>query len=368
MYNPNDLIAFTGGGTAGHVYPGLAVAEELKIRGHLHFLWVGAQGGMEESLVKTWGMDFLGLPAGKLRRYFSFKNFLDLFKITAGFIKALWVLSRTRPVLLFSKGGFVSVPPVWAAKILGIPVFSQESDLDPGLATKLNMGKSTRIYTAYDKTMEYFPHHLQTRIKALGNPVRRELLQGKGTQARETWKIPPNSLLVLVLGGSQGAKQINSLVTQALPQFKDKIFWVHQTGPEALHPQESAYYHPRIFLKQELPDLMAGADLIISRAGAGALWEASALGKALLLVPLGEGSRGDQLRNAALFENRGAAVIWKESTGQVGFENLLRDLLDHPEKRDQLSREISRFGAGTAAKRLADEVVEFLSIPESPHV
>lgn len=353
----SQLIAFTGGGTAGHVFPGLAVAEELKDRGYVRQVWIGSMGGMEEKLVAPWGLEFVGLPAGKLRRYFSFRNFLDIFLIAAGFMGALWFFLRHRPGVLFSKGGFVSVPPVWAASLLGIPVISHESDLDPGLATKLNMGKSTHIFTAYPETAAHFPIKLRSRVSTAGNPVRKELLRGQGDRARSQWQVPQDHLLVLVLGGSQGARQVNEMVTAALPRFAGKVFWVHQTGPEARDiPPETADYHPRIFLKEELPDLMAGADVIVSRAGAGALWEAAALGKPLVLIPLGAGSRGDQVRNAALFSARGAALTWDHSTGQKGFEDLLEGLLTSPARRAEISRLIGGFGARGAASLLADRL------------
>lgn len=350
-----QLIAFTGGGTAGHVFPGLAVAEELKARGFEKQLWIGARGGMEEKLVAPWNLEFVGLPAGKLRRYFSFQNFLDLFKIAAGFFSALGLLTRRRPAVLFSKGGFVSVPPVWAARVLGIPVISHESDLDPGLATRLNMKKSTLIFTAYPETAEHFPPKLRPRVFTAGNPVRKELLSGQAERARSRWKIPQDHLLVLVLGGSQGARQVNDLVAAALPRFTGRVFWVHQTGPEASGmPAEREDYHPRPFLKEELPDLMAGADLIITRAGAGALWEGAALGKPLILIPLGAGSRGDQVRNAELFTHRGAALTWDHTSGQKGFEDLVDRVLSSPSLREDLSRQITGFGARKAAEILAE--------------
>ena len=169
------FCAFTGGGTAGHIYPGLAVVDELKaLCPELSFLWIGSSQGMDKHIVEESGsVDlFKGIASGKLRRYFSFKNFIDVFKIFFGFIASFFILLKYKPLFLFSKGGFVSVPPCFAAKLLGIPVYTHECDFSPGLATKLNARFAKKIFLSYEETRTFFPKEKQNTLLVFGNPVR----------------------------------------------------------------------------------------------------------------------------------------------------------------------------------------------------
>ncbi|MCL2720418.1 MAG: UDP-N-acetylglucosamine--N-acetylmuramyl-(pentapeptide) pyrophosphoryl-undecaprenol N-acetylglucosamine transferase [Treponema sp.] len=314
-------IAFTGGGTGGHIYPGLAVAAELKKQlisseikdSKFRIFWIGSSAGMDRSIVEAAGIEFFGVPSGKLRRYFSLRTIIDLFKVTGGFFASRKILKKQKAVLLFSKGGFVSVPPCAAASSLGISVFTHESDYSPGLATKLNtrfVNKNGKIFTAYEDTIRFFPQKLRDRITVSGNPVRSDFRNADAAKGRTFLGIKDDTKVLLVLGGSQGAKEINDLVKAALPHLTELYTVVHQTGPNLSWDIPAAdRYKPFPYIKEEMPHVMAASDLILGRSGAG-IWEWAVLGKPMLLLPLrGRGTRGDQIENAEFFQKAGAAQV-----------------------------------------------------------
>lgn len=359
--NKPSCAVFTGGGTGGHVFPGLAVAESLQERWGGQIVWIGSARGIERDLVEEAGLDYYPIPSGKFRRYFSWQNLIDLFKIAAGFVRALFLLAKLKPRLLFSKGGFVSVPPVAAAKLLGIPVFSHESDENPGLATRLNQRASRKILLAYAKTAEYFPPALKARTVVVGNPVRQGLFQGDAGRARERFGIPEGLPLVLVLGGSLGARRINDLLETVAPRFHGRAFFVHQTGQEgSALAEEAGFYFKAPFFRRELADLLCAATVLISRAGAGSLWEAAAVGLPVILIPLGAGSRGDQLRNAELFAKAGAALNVGPTPDSEELSRSLDDLLASPERRERMKEALAAFDARGAAGKVADILMEEL--------
>ena len=304
-------IAFTGGGTGGHIYPGLAVAAALKKRFSCRIFWTGSSQGMDRSLVESAGLEFFGVPSGKLRRYVSLRNLSDVFKIGAGFFAARRILKREKPALLFSKGGFVSVPPCAAAASLGIPVFTHESDYSPGLATRINARFASRIFTAYKDTAGFFAPALRGKIGLAGNPVRSAFRNADPAAGRSFLGLPPEERILLVLGGSQGAREINGLVRETLGALTRHYTVVHQTGAnQDWDMGATERYRPYAYIREELPQVMAAAELILGRSGAGTVWEAAAAGKPMALVPLrGSGTRGDQVENAAFFERAGAAVV-----------------------------------------------------------
>lgn len=353
---------FTGGGTGGHVYPGLAVIEELRGKWDGPVVWVGSKKGIEKRLAEEWGLPYHGLSSGKLRRYFSFQNFLDLFLIVAGFVQAFFLLKKLKPAFVFSKGGFVSVPPVAAARLLGIPVYSHDSDENPGLATRLNLKASRRIYVAYDRTRAYFAPAVRERVLALGNPVRQALFAGDAARGRAWAGVPDGLPLVLVLGGSLGARQVNQLILETAPRFKGKAFFVHQSGQdEPPLPNDPTYYFGARYFNAELADLLAAADVLISRAGAGSLWEMAAAGLPGILVPLGAGSRGDQVRNAEIFEHAGAAVVLGTEASPDTLTEALDRLLASPETRAAMKAALAGFTARTAAPAIVKDLLEDLA-------
>ena len=324
-------IAFTGGGTGGHIYPGLAVAEQLKnlpAGRQARIFWIGSSAGMDRALVEEAGIEFFGVPSGKLRRYFSLRTVSDFFKVIAGFFAARKILKKQKVLLLFSKGGFVSVPPCAAAASLKIPVYTHESDFSPGLATKINtrfvMQSKGGVFTAYEDTKRFFPEKLlkkglNDRITVTGNPVRGIFLNADAAKGRAFLGISDNAArILLVLGGSQGAKEINDLVREALPVLTEYYVVVHQTGINlSCDIPASERYKPFQYIKDEMPHVMAAAEIVMGRSGAG-IWEWAFLGKPMLLIPLrGSGTRGDQVENARYFMEAGAAQVLSPSDGNA---------------------------------------------------
>jgi len=306
-------IAFSGGGTGGHIYPGLAVAAALKQAFPCGIFWIGSEKNLDKSIVEESGITFYPIPAGKLRRNFSFRNVSDFFKVAAGFFAARKILRREKPLLLFSKGGFVSVPPCAAAASLNIPVITHESDYSPGLATRINARFAAkglgRIITAYPETIQRFPQKIRDKVVALGNPVRNEFKAADPEKGRAFLGAEKTDRILLVLGGSQGAMELNELVTGSLDELTRTYLVVHQTGA-GWTAHSSRRYKPYPYIKEELPHVLAAAELVLARSGAGTVWECAASGKPMILLPLaGSGTRGDQLENARFFEEAGAAVV-----------------------------------------------------------
>lgn len=328
-----DVIAFTGGGTGGHIYPGLAVADELKTIAknngkNLSILWIGCSKGMDKNIVeKGTGSDktiiadkFYGIPSGKLRRYFSMQNFTDMFRIAAGYFKARKILKKTKPAVLFSKGGFVSVPPCLAAKHLGIPVFTHECDFTLGLANRINFRSAKTMFVSYEETKNRLSEIDQKRVVVTGNPVRPVFYNTNPKAGLEYLGINENhdKPVLLVLGGSSGAKQINELVWDNLEWLCQNFIVVHQTGlvnnnethEKELKEKFGENYKPFDFIYSQMPDVVSCCDSILSRAGANSIWEAAVLLKPCVLVPLcGSGTRGDQVDNAKFFEEQKAASV-----------------------------------------------------------
>ena len=337
--------AFAGGGTGGHIYPGLAVADALrtlcaKSGVRLTVAWIGNASGMDKNIVeKNTGQDgiksadvFYGIPSGKLRRYFSLRNFFDLFKIAGGVIASFFILLKIKPAFLFSKGGFVSVPPCFAAKILKIPVFTHECDFTPGLATKINSRFAEKILLSYTETANYLSAAAKSKALVTGNPVRPAFYTASAEKGRRFANVNGEKPILLVIGGSLGARQINELVEKNLDQLCRHFTVIHQTGiknvsaePCMVSEDVKCNYHPFSFIYAEMPDVIAAADVVLSRAGANSLWECSVLGKPMILIPLsGAGTRGDQEDNAAYFEKRGAAAVLACENATA--ENLLHTL------------------------------------------
>jgi len=362
------VIVFTGGGTGGHVYPGIAVWQALrqKLGDQVRFVWIGSATGIERSIVESLGLEYRAISTGKLRRYFDWKNFTDLLRIAAGYFQAKKHLRQLRPVFVFSKGGFVSVPPVRAARALKIPVYSHESDLDPGLATRLNLSSSRLVFCAYPESVAHFPEKAQNRVVVTGNPVRNELFSGDPGWIRRTWKVPEGAKVLLVLGGSLGARQVNQLVADSLTRLEGKLFVLHQTGNQWEPLADTPWYASRPFFSTEMPHLYAGADVIFGRSGAGTLWEAAATGVPLILLPLGAGSRGDQVRNAELFAARGAARVLGAEDGPEALLKALNTWFDAPATLAAAKAALATFDAAGAASRIAAAVLEHH--PEVNHV
>jgi UDP-N-acetylglucosamine--N-acetylmuramyl-(pentapeptide) pyrophosphoryl-undecaprenol N-acetylglucosamine transferase len=343
-------IAFTGGGTGGHIYPGLAVAAALQERLPCRIFWIGSDAGMDRSLVEGEGLEFFGVPSGKLRRYVSLRNISDVLRVGAGFFAARRILKREKPALLFSKGGFVSVPPCAAAASLGIPVFTHESDYSPGLATRINARFASRIFVAYEDTAGFFPPALRDKVGLAGNPVRSAFRGADAAAGRSFLGLGPDERLLLVLGGSQGAREINELVRETLPVLTRHYTVAHQTGPnQNWEPGASERYRPYPYIREELPQVLAAAELVLGRSGAGTVWEAAAAGKPMALIPLrGSGTRGDQVENAAFFERAGAAVVipGSDRPGETAaaLTRTVSELAENAERRNAMAAASAALG------------------------
>ena len=364
-------IAFTGGGTGGHIYPGLAVAESLSknLAGRqCRFFWIGSKTGMDRSIVEGAALEFFGIPSGRLRRYFTLKTIPDMFRVIAGFFAARRLLKQQQADLLFSKGGFVSVPPCAAAASLGIPVFTHESDFSPGLATRLNLRfvrrTGGRVFVSYTDTAKFMPAELQDRVVVSGNPVRNAFRCADPAKGRAFLGLSPNERILLVLGGSQGAREVNALVRDALEGLCCYYTVVHQYGPEQHWDLPAAErYIPLPYINEEMPHVLAAAELVVGRSGAGTVWESAALGKPMILIPLsGSGTRGDQVENARFFEREGAAVVLTGSG--VNPENLSRaagGIAEDSSRREAMAEAALRIGSLDSAAIISDSISGFIN-------
>jgi UDP-N-acetylglucosamine--N-acetylmuramyl-(pentapeptide) pyrophosphoryl-undecaprenol N-acetylglucosamine transferase len=355
----SPVVAFAGGGTAGHVFPGLAIAARLGRR----VVWIGSSRGVERQLVTDAGVQFHGIPAGKLRRYFSLRNVTDILKTAAGVLASLRILRRDKPALLFSKGGFVSVPPVLAAWLRGIPAWTHESDFDPGLATRINCRFCEKVLVSFPETLDFLPESFRAKAVVTGNPVREAVYAAQPARGRAFVGCRAGIPMLLAMGGSLGSSFVNSLVAASLPRLLPRFFVVHQLGEKDFTPDLIAArenYFPAAFFRDELPDLMAAADLVISRAGANSLAEIASLGKPSILIPLpASGSRGDQLRNAAVFQSRGASIVMEEdrATPEALVSTVL-SLFDGPGRRETMGRCASTLGGGRPDEAIAELILQ----------
>ena len=352
-------IAFTGGGTGGHIYPGLAVVSYLKNLLPHRIFWIGSGNGMDRTIVESAGIEFFGIPSGKLRRYFSLRNFLDIFKIAAGFFAARKILKREGASFLFSKGGFVSVPPCAVAHIMKIPVFTHESDFSPGIATRLNARFAERVFIPYKESAVFFTGKAAKKVRVSGNPVRAEFATADPAKGRAFLGLGEGERILLVLGGSLGSREINDLVMACLKRLTEFFTVVHQTGEGNIEDalKENERYKPYAYFKDEIPHIIASADLVLCRSGAGTIWECKFLKKPMVLIPFrGSGTRGDQVENARLFEEAGAAVCFMpnsdESASAEKLSGLIVSLAQNPERLKSMAE--ARIGGGTSEGNAAD--------------
>ena len=353
-------IAFAGGGTGGHIYPGLAVIANLKKIFPCRVFWIGANTGMDRAIVEEAGLEFYGIPAGKLRRYLSPRNIADIFRVLAGFFAARKILGREKPALLFSKGGFVSVPPCAAASTLRIPVFTHESDFSPGLATRINLRFAEKIFTAFRETAGLLPPAVRGRAVYAGNPIRPEFRNADAKSGRAFLGIEGEPML-LVLGASLGALQINCLVRECLPRLTEHFVVVHQTGPNtAWDIPASGRYKPYSFIRAEMPHVIAAAALVLCRSGAGTIWECASLGKPMILIPLaGSGTRGDQVENARYLEEKGAALVLSGDVKAEDVAAAVEKLAGDDGARTKMAAAALEFAAPDGGRFIAEAIAAY---------
>lgn len=313
-------IILTGGGTAGHVTPNIALLPRLKELGY-DIQYIGSYTGIEKELIEPFGIPYHGISSGKLRRYFSVQNFTDPFRVLKGFREAHKLIRQLKPDVIFSKGGFVSVPVVLAGKRCKVPVIIHESDMTPGLANKIAIPSAAKVCCNFPETLKSLP---EGKAVLTGSPIRQELLSGNKIAAMDMCHFTSDKPVILVIGGSLGAVAINNAVREALPELLKDFQIIHLCGKgkmdESLKDVEG--YCQFEYIKNELRNLFALADIVISRAGANAICELLALHKPNLLIPLSaNASRGDQILNARSFERQGFSLVLEEE--QLTKETLL---------------------------------------------
>lgn len=364
-------IVLTGGVSGGHTFPLLAVAQTAAAKSPIpvEFLFIGSRGKIEAEAMAEAGIRTKYIATGKWRRYFSLQNFLDLFKIPFGFLQALWYLLLFMPDAVFAKGGSASVPVVLAAWVYRIPIIIHDSDAVAGLANRFLATFVDRIAIAYESAFQFFP---AAKTALTGNPVRPEILQGNVAEALDTFSLRPDASLLLVLGGSQGARSINEHLLTGLPVLLEKGYQVvHLTGEnnfEAVAQKASEYgldiekgpYRPIPFLgAQPLADLYQAAQVVLSRAGAGTIAELAANKKAVILVPLKGAANDEQRMNAYELAEKGAAKVLEEPnlTEHLLLENL-EELLTNQELRKEMGEALFAFYHPEAAERIAVALLE----------
>lgn len=304
-------IVLTGGGTAGHVTPNIALLPRLKELGYdIHY--IGSYDGIEKKLIEAYHIPYYGISSGKLRRYFDIKNISDPFKVLKGYGQARKLLKKLKPNIVFSKGGFVSVPVVLAAKHCRIPAIIHESDITPGLANKLAIPNAHKVCCNFPETLKYLP---ADKAVLTGSPIRSELLSGNRQRALNYCRLTEGKPVILVMGGSSGSQFINQIVRSLLPKLLKTYQIIHLCGKDNLDSSlyNTTGYAQFEYANKELSDIFALADIVISRAGANAICELLTLHKPNILIPLSaNASRGDQILNARSFEKQGFSIVIEE--------------------------------------------------------
>lgn len=363
-------IVLTGGGTGGHIFPLIAVAKKLKekLGDEMEFLYLGSSNKLEKEAMSRENIPIRHILSGKMRRYFSWRNFIDIFKIPIGFIQSFWILLKFMPDVVFSKGGYVSFPVVLAAWLYRIPVLSHESDAMPGIANRI-LGKfSSRIAISYPSARKYF---LESKVVLTGNPIREEIPQGNSVVAREHFKLEESKPVILVMGGSQGASSINKAIIKILPEILHQAQIIHQTGENnfdknvhlaaemGIKAGRSGYYPVPFLQTSELKDVLAVSDLIVSRAGANSIANIAAVGKPSILIPLPTAANNHQQINAYEVARIGGALVLEESNlGETMLLKEIRRLLKDEELRNEMAHKIRAFYHSEAANKIVDGLID----------
>lgn len=348
-------IVFTGGGTAGHVTPNIALIESLAQQ-HWQTDYVGSYSGVEKSMIEGIGVPYHAVHSGKLRRYLSWQNCLDPFKVIAGVVQSYLLLKKLKPDVVFSKGGFVALPVVIGAYLNRIPVIAHESDMTPGLANRLSFPFVAKICVTFDAAKRHFKQ--QDKIEVTGTPIRSQLFQGDKEKGLALCGFDHSKPCILIVGGSQGSSGLNAAVRQGLDELTACYQVIHLCGKGKLdasyvnHPN----YYQLEYANQELPDLLAASDLVVSRSGANALYELLALGKPHVLIPLSlKVSRGDQIQNARHFQKMGISTVLDDDSLTTPI--LLEAINDVFARRESLEAAIKALGITSAT----DKIIGLLS-------
>jgi len=334
-------IIMTGGGTAGHVTPNLALVPKLKEKG-FQIKYIGSFDGIEREIITQNNIPFFGISCGKLRRYFAIKNFTDPFRTIKGIAQATKILSKEKPDVIFSKGGFVAVPVVIAASIRRIPVVAHESDMTPGLANKLSAPFCDKLCVTFRESLNFIKGN---KGVLTGSPIREEILHGDKVKGRKLCGFTDNKEVLLIMGGSLGSKLINKEIRKNLERLLKEFNIIHICGKGNTDKNliNKNGYKQFEYVTEELPDFIKAADYIISRAGANSIFEFLALKKPTLLIPLSKkASRGDQILNSKSFEKEGYSLMIEEEKikGDILYEKILElkerkiELINNMEKSE----------------------------------
>lgn len=347
-------IAFTGGGTIGHVAVNLALIPEAQKR-DIETIYIGSKNGIEKEMITDSAKDtkYIPISSGKLRRYLSFENLKDVFKVLKGILDARKVLKKEKPDLVFSKGGFVSVPVIIAAKSLKIPSIVHESDVTPGLANKISMKFANKMYTTFEETLKYVPKEKSDYIGAI---IREDLRDGSKEEGYQLTGFNDQLPVLLVMGGSLGSKALNKAIRDNLDYLTKKYQIIHLTGKGHVDQNiKNANYVQYEFVSNELMHFYAITDTVISRAGANAIYEFATLKLPMLLIPLGlDQSRGDQIDNAKIFEKNGYAKVLQEK--DVNQSNLISQLDKLENEREDIIDKMSHFKESYTKETLFNKI------------
>lgn len=349
---PKRTIVFTGGGSAGHVTPNIAIIKEIKEDWEIFY--IGSKKGIEKELIQKINIPYFGINSGKLRRYIDFENVVDIFRVIRGCIEARSLLRKLKPKLVFSKGGFVSVPVILAPKSLKIPVFIHESDITPGLANKISQRFATKIFSSFEETKKFFPENKTTVV---GSPIRKEILNGSLANGKKLLRYDDKSPILTIMGGSLGAQKINEAVRNSLKRLTTKYQVVHLCGKNNLDNKlvKIPRYKQYEYVHDELADILNATDIVITRGGSNAIFEFLALKIPMLIIPLGlDQSRGDQRLNAKAFEQKGYSLTLEE--GNLNNETLVEYIETVFKNSEAFRRNMKKSPSGEALKILVKEI------------
>ena len=411
-------ILLTGGGTGGHLIPLLGVVSELKKLSNVcnkapqpyrtmepangaekklgkpEFLLITPASGFNQNISDA-GIKIKTIKAGKLRRYFSLENIIDIFKIPVGIIQSLYHIHKFKPDMVFSKGGFASIPPVIAAWVLRVPIVTHESDIVPGLANRIIARFASKVLISFSATEKYFN---KNKVILTGNPVRSDIVQGNRENALEFFKLSPDLPTILIFGGSQGAQKVNEMVLEILPKLVKRCQVIHQCGTKnydkikskidiktgvhflkckefnsnetshyRLKPEFQNRYHLYPYLNKEMKDAYAIADVVVSRAGANSISEIAALKKPNILIPLSAAAGNHQFKNAEFFVEKGASLIINETVNSSqDLANAIFRLLSDKDLQDEIKQKLSEMTSSqNAASKIAGEILKCRSLSNS---
>lgn len=365
-------IVLTGGGTGGHIFPLVSVAKKLKekLGSDIELLYIGSGAKIEKEVMEKEGILIKNISSGKMRRYFSFQNFLDIFKIPVGIIQSLWILVSFMPDAVFSKGGYACVPVVIAAWIYRIPVLIHESDAIAGLANRISGKFAKRVAISYPSAQKYFSPN---KIAIIGNPVRKSLVGADGSLIKNRFELIESKPIILIIGGSQGSQLINKSIVKILPQLLKRVQIIHQTGEnnfeDVIH-RAAEYgikagregYFPVKFLDAEtLGSAYSASSLVISRAGANSIAEIAANGKPAIFIPLGGSANDHQRANAYDIAEIGGALVLEESNlGSNIFFQKIEKMLDEKEFSGSMAEKIKTFYHPNADEVIANGILEMI--------